>query len=73
MIGVLFLVSAVAGVLALILLFPDIRDAVVDRLRWATMLREVIHTDSRMLTDAIRLSMAHFQALNELRKLGGGR
>jgi hypothetical protein len=44
-----------------------------ERLQWARAVREVIRTDSQMLGDAFRLSAAHFQALNELRKLGGRR
>ena len=44
-----------------------------ERLRWARAVREIIRTDSRMLSDAFRLSAGHFQALNELRKLGGRR
>lgn len=44
-----------------------------ERLRWARAVREVIRTDSQMLSDAFRLSLSHFQALNELRKLGGRR
>lgn len=47
--------------------------AVRERLRWARAMREVIRTDSQMLGDAFRLSVAHFQAVNELRKLGGRR
>jgi hypothetical protein len=47
--------------------------AVRDRLQWARAMREVIRTDSQMLGDAFRLSLSHFQALNELRKLGGRR
>jgi hypothetical protein len=44
-----------------------------DRLGWSSVIREVVRTDSRMLGDAFRLSLAHFQAVNELRKLGGRR
>jgi hypothetical protein len=44
-----------------------------DRLGWTRVVREVVHTDTRMLGDAFRLSLAHFQAVNELRKLGGRR
>ena len=47
--------------------------AVRDRLQWARAMREVISTDAHMLGDAFRLSVAHFQAVNELRKLGGRR
>ena len=47
--------------------------AVRERLRWARAMREVIRIDSHMLGDALRLSLAHFQAVNELRKLGGRR
>jgi hypothetical protein len=44
-----------------------------DRLGWTSVVREVVHTDSQMLGNAFRLSLAHFQAMNELRKLGGRR
>jgi len=39
----------------------------------ARTVRTVIHTDSQMLSDAFQLSLIHFKALNELRKLGGWR
>ena len=73
------LVAAAMGlcaVVALALLFgavSAINKEVRERLRWTRALRAVIRTDSRMLGDAFRLSHAHFQALNELRKLGGRR
>ncbi len=44
-----------------------------DRLQWTRALRDVIRTDSQMFSNAFRLSLAHFQAVKELRKLGGRR
>ena len=58
-----FLVMAIQGTVR----------AARDRLQWARAMREVIRTDSQMLGNAFRLSLSHFQALNELRKLGGRR
>ena len=73
------LVAAAIGlcaVVALALLFgllSAVSHAVHTRRQWARALGDVIRTDSRMLGDAFRLSLSHFQALNELRKLGGRR
>ena len=41
--------------------------------QWVRAMHEVVRTDSRMLNDAFRLSLAHFRAVNELRKLGDRR
>jgi len=70
-----FLVG-LALVVGLALLFgaaSAVTRAVRDRLGWASVVREVVRTDSQMLGDAFRLSLAHFHAVNELRKLGGRR
>jgi hypothetical protein len=76
-IGVLLSIGLSVGfVLMMAFLGSGLKDAagsLVERLRWTGVLREVIRADTRMLTDALRLSVAHFQAVNELRKLGGGR
>lgn len=72
-----FGLSGVAGGLYLLLVliskWRERSASAVRYLGWSGVLREVIRTDSRMLTDAIRLSVEHFRAVNELRKLGGGR
>ena len=65
-----------AAVFALVLLFGAV-SAVIQTVRdqrgWTSVTREIICTDARMLGDAFRLSLAHFQAVNELRKRGGQR
>jgi hypothetical protein len=68
-------VVGAGGLLLLVLLevLGKHQDKTVERLRWAAMMREVIRTDTRMLAGAIRLSVAHAQAMNRMRKLGGGR
>ena len=44
-----------------------------ERLRRTRQMQEAIRTNTRMLNDAFRLSLAYHQAVNELRKLGGWR
>lgn len=66
--GALMLAPFILGLL--IMAVQEGARAARKRLQWARAVREVIRTDSRMLSDAFRLSHAHFQALNELRKLG---
>ena len=65
----LLIVAAITGLVYLCRAIAVLRA----RLYWMRTLREVVRTDARMLGDAFRLSLAHFQAINELRKLGGRR
>jgi hypothetical protein len=73
MLGLIGVTGALVGLLVLISMLREHRVPTVRCLGWTGVLREVIRTDSQMLTDAFRLSMAHFRAVNELRRLGGRR
>jgi hypothetical protein len=44
-----------------------------DRVGWYSTARELVHTDTRMFAECLRLSIAHFRALNRMRERGGRR
>ena len=59
---------ALAGLAILWEAIPSKIAAIRARLYWTRTLRDVMQTDASMLMNCIRLSVAHFKALNELHR-----